>query len=102
MHARQLISFCEDLTVEDEVPDGGAPAGATKAASAAPDVAEEGESTEEAVEPDTADSVVAEEEGQPEVAEAEAIDEPGDEALAAVAEAEEASAVEEEPAKAED
>ena len=100
--AAALLSLIDELTVEDEVPDSGAPAGAAKAASVAPDVAEEGESKDEAAGPDPADSVVTDEDGQPEVAEAELIDEPGGEALAAVAEAEEPLAVEEEPAKAED
>ena len=100
--AAVLLTLIDELTVEDEVPDGGAPAGAAKAASAAPDAAEEGESAEEAVESEPADSEVAEEDGQPEVAEAELSDEPEAEAMVAVADTEEALAVEEEPAKAED
>lgn len=100
--AAVLLTLIDELTVEDEAPEGGAPAGAAKAASAAPDVAEEGESEQEAVESEPAESVEALEDGQPEVAEAALIDEPDGEAMAAVAETEEVSAVEEEPAKAED
>jgi len=99
--AAVLLTLIDELTVEDEVPEGG-PAGAARAASAAPDVAEEGESKQEAVESEPAESAEKLEDGQPEGVEAALIDEPGGEAMAAVAEAEEASAVEEEPAKAED
>lgn len=97
--AAVLLALIDELTVEDEAPAGGAPAGA---ASAAPEVAEEGEVTEVPAESEASESEAAEEDGEPEVTEAALADEPEGEAVAAVAEVEETSAVEEEPDKAED
>ena len=94
--ATAILALIDELTVEDEVPGGGAPAGTPKAASEAPALVEEGELADKPAEAEETEEVE-----EPEAAEPSGESE-GEPVGAAISETEASLAVEEEPGKAED